>query len=107
MELEHILEDFEPNICDNRVRRRYKNARTRLADAKSAILLSFVRHHSHDKYNDNNYNKHFQLQQLKWIVLFIAANFGITNVAMLESAIAGFDNVMAKLIIATSNVKTD
>jgi hypothetical protein len=38
MELERILEDFEPNICDNQVRSRYKNARTRLADAKSAIL---------------------------------------------------------------------
>jgi hypothetical protein len=38
IELERILEDFEPNIHDNRVRSRYKNARTRLADTKTAIL---------------------------------------------------------------------
>jgi hypothetical protein len=37
IELQRILEDLEPNIRDNRVRSRYENVRTRLADAKSAI----------------------------------------------------------------------
>ena len=36
--LQRMLEDLEPNIRDNRVRSRYNNARTKLADAKSAIL---------------------------------------------------------------------
>ena len=37
MELEHILEDLEPNIRNNRVRSQYENVRTKLADAKSSI----------------------------------------------------------------------
>ena len=37
MELQHRLEDLEPNIRNNRVRSQYENVRTKLADAKSAI----------------------------------------------------------------------
>jgi hypothetical protein len=38
VELQRILEDLDPNIRNKRVRSRYENVRTRLADAKSAIL---------------------------------------------------------------------
>jgi hypothetical protein len=37
MELQRILEGLEPNIRDKRVRSRYENVRTKLADTKSAI----------------------------------------------------------------------
>jgi hypothetical protein len=37
MELQRILEDLEPNIRNNRVRSRYEDVRTKLANAKSAI----------------------------------------------------------------------
>jgi hypothetical protein len=37
MELQRVLEDLEPNIRDKRVRSRYQDVRTKLADAKSAI----------------------------------------------------------------------
>jgi hypothetical protein len=36
VELQSILEDLEPNIRDKRVRSRYENVRTKLADTKSA-----------------------------------------------------------------------
>jgi archaellum component FlaC len=36
MELQRILEGLEPNIRDKRVRSRYENVRTKLADTKSA-----------------------------------------------------------------------
>jgi hypothetical protein len=36
-DLQRILEDLEPNICNNRVRSQYENVRTKLADAKSAV----------------------------------------------------------------------
>ena len=36
-DLQHILEDLEPNIHNNRVQSQYENVRTKLADAKSAI----------------------------------------------------------------------
>ena len=36
-ELQHVLEDLEPNIRNNRVQSQYENVRTKLADAKSAI----------------------------------------------------------------------
>jgi hypothetical protein len=36
-DLQHILEDLEPNIRNNRVQSQYENVRTKLADAKSAI----------------------------------------------------------------------
>jgi hypothetical protein len=38
VELQRILEDLEPNIHNKRVQSRYENVRTKLADAKSAIL---------------------------------------------------------------------
>ena len=37
MELQRILEDLEPNIRNNRVRSRYEDVRTKLANTKSAI----------------------------------------------------------------------
>jgi hypothetical protein len=37
VELQRRLEDLEPNIRNNRVRSRYEDVRTKLADAKSAI----------------------------------------------------------------------
>ncbi len=36
-DLQHMLEDLEPNIRNNRVRSQYENVRTKLADAKSAV----------------------------------------------------------------------
>ena len=36
-ELQHVLEELEPNIRNNRVQSQYENVRTKLADAKSAI----------------------------------------------------------------------
>ncbi len=36
-DLQRILEDFEPNIRNNRVQSQYENVRTKLADAKSAV----------------------------------------------------------------------
>jgi hypothetical protein len=36
-DLQRILEDLEPNICNNRVQSQYENVRTKLADAKSAV----------------------------------------------------------------------
>jgi hypothetical protein len=36
-ELQRILEDLEPNIRNSRVRSRYEDVRTKLANAKSAI----------------------------------------------------------------------
>jgi hypothetical protein len=36
-ELQHILEELEPNIRNNRVQSQYENVRTKLADAKSAV----------------------------------------------------------------------
>ncbi|HEU4447368.1 MAG TPA: hypothetical protein VFR94_22025 [Nitrososphaeraceae archaeon] len=37
IELQHRLEDLEPNIHNNRAQSQYENVRTKLADAKSAI----------------------------------------------------------------------
>jgi predicted helicase len=37
IDLQRRLEDFEPNIRNNRVKSQYENVRTKLADAKSAM----------------------------------------------------------------------